>query len=303
MRLFLTVAVVLFTCQGVSAQSGRQLRALYNLNGGSFESKGWHFAPGVTYCLPTSYGRFDQRLIANDAQGVPDTLYTGTFDDTGGIGFYLEVGRHHFIDYFLLTYLDYSLGYKQLRGGEQFAGRMLVDSAMVNVDNAGEFSQGRLVANFNLNNIWQITDNSFIQNSVGINADYRVSNRFEYQGPTTGMLQTQPGNFTADIHWKIGYGWRPENGVFIIPSIEAPILAMSPFDDGKATTQWFSTRYRPIIFSLRFLLFDRRSAQDCVGKSAGDKKYELFDNSRKEPTQELGVLAKFYQNASRSARV
>lgn len=268
--------MLVLSCLSSNAQSGRQLRALYNLSGGSFESKGWHFAPGLTYCIPSGADRFDQRLVANDAMGVPDTLYTGAFDHNGGLGFYLEVGRHHFVDYFLLTYIDYSLGFKQLRGGEQFAGRMLVDSAIVGVENSGEFNQGRLVGNFNLNNIWQLTDNSFLQNSMGVNFDYRVMNRYEYTGPTTGMLQSTPGNFTTDIHWKLGYGWRPEKGVFIIPSVEIPILALAPFDDGKSTTQWFSTRYRPIIFSLRFLLFDRRKAQDCVGGSSGDRHYELF---------------------------
>jgi hypothetical protein len=90
------------------------------------------------------------------------------------------------------------------------------------------------------------------------------------------MLQGFPPDLTADIHWKFGVGWRPEGGVLIIPSIETPILTLAKFDDGKSTSQVFSTRYRPIIVSLRVLLFDKRKAQDCVGQSDGTTKHELW---------------------------
>lgn len=256
-------------------QSGRQLRPLYNLDGGRHTHKAWHFAPGLTYMIPSGSGRMDVRTQRNPEGGV-DTLYAGDFGASGGLGFYLEAGRSWFLDYYLLNYIDVGLGYKQLRGEESFAGRMLNESEMVQVDNLGQFRYQRLTGFVNFSNIWQLSDATFIQNSCGANLDYQLGDGVEYTGLTTGMLQAFPPAFTADIHWKIGFGWRPEGGVLLIPTLETPILTLAKFDDGKSTTQVFSTRYRPIIFTLRVLLFDKRKGQDCVGATAGGKKHELW---------------------------
>ncbi|MGC6532511.1 MAG: hypothetical protein ACON34_05865 [Flavobacteriales bacterium] len=274
MRLLLFGAALLLTVSSV-AQSGRQLRPLYNLDGGRYLHKGWHFAPGLTYMIPTAAGRFNDRL-RTETEGQTDTLYIGDFSAAGSLGVYLEVGRHWFIDYYLLDYIDAGIGFKQLRGRENFTGSVLTDTGLMEVDNRGEFKFNRITGFVNFSNIVQLTDNTFIQNSAGANLDYRLGGGVTYEGPTTGMLQAFPPDFTADIHWKFGFGWRPEWGVLIIPSIETPILTLAKFDDGKSTTQVFSTRYRPIIVSLRVLLFDKRKAQDCVGQSDGTTKHELW---------------------------
>lgn len=266
----------------LSAQSGRQHRALYNLDGGNYQNKGWFVSPGITYMFPSSNGRDDIRLRA-ETEGPLDTIYVGEFTDNGRVGFYLEVGRHHFTDaIYGLDYIDYGIGFKQLRGRERFTGRMLGDNGMEAVENDGQFSQGRLTGFFNASNILQLSDASFLQNSLGINLDYRLINTVDYVGPTTGMNQVFPEDFTFDFHWKIGFGWKPQNGLFIIPSVETPILSVVPLDDGKSTVQLFSTRYRPVIFTLRFLWFQKRKGQDCVGSSAGDKHYDLFGRDVKK---------------------
>ena len=41
------------------------------------------------------------------------------------------------------------------------------------------FKQNFLLANFNVNNIIQLTDYTFIQNSIGVNFDWKFSEKFE----------------------------------------------------------------------------------------------------------------------------
>lgn len=261
------------------AQSGRQHRPLYDLDGGAFHRRGWHFAPGVAYAFPSAAGRENERLIATEG-GAVDTLYAGEFSAAGKPGIYLEVGRTHLMDaLFILDCIDYGIGLKQLRGREDFSGTMFPEGGVVEVENRGDFSQMRGTAFVNFSNIHQLSDRSFLQNSLGFNTDYRFIDRVTYNGPTTGMLQGFPPDFTCDIHYKLGFGWRPESGRFVIPTLETPLLSVVQFQDGRSTTQWFSTRYRPIIFTLRFILLDKRKSPDCVGASRGGRKHELFDPS------------------------
>lgn len=263
------------------AQSGRQNRALYDLDGGRYQNKGWHFAPGLTYMFPADFSREETRL--STINEFSDTLYSGTFEASGKFRLYLEFGRHHFYDkFFFLDYLDYGLGFKMLGGQEDFNGIMNVDTAFVNVANTGLFKESSVTGFINFNNILQLSDYTFIQNSFGLNADYRVISKREYNGPTVGMIQEFPPDFMFQLHYKIGFGYKAESGLFIIPSIETPLLNIVKFDDGKSTMKFFSTRYRPIILTLRFLMFSKKKTEDCVGAPKEKTGDQLWDKKMRK---------------------
>lgn len=217
------------------------------------------------------------RLAINDA-GDTDTLYTGVFDQSGKIGLHLELGRHHFVDHlYLLDNIDYGLGFKMLRGAETFEGRVKTDSALVAISNEGTFGESFVTGFVNLGNIYQISDNTFLHNSLGLNLDYRVINKREMTGLTNGMIQSFPPNFLAQFHYRLGFGFKMSASWFIVPSAETPVLTLVKFDDGKSTMQYFSSRYRPLIFTLRIMRLDKRKSADCVGKSAGTTGHQLWD--------------------------
>ena len=48
----------------------------------------------------------------------------------------------------------------------------------------------------------------------------------------------------------------------IIPSIETPILTFYPLEYGSSTLGYLSSRYRPIIISLKFLIL-RPKIDEC----------------------------------------
>lgn len=248
---------------------------LYDLTHTRFLNKGWHFAPGVTYMMPRPATRQEERLTATD--GVTDTLYAGTYDVKGRAGIYLEIGRHHLMDfYYLLDNIDYGLGFKMFRGAEDFTGFVKYDSTRIEVQNQATFNESFLSAFVNFGNIHQLTDRLFLHNSLGLNADYRLFNSRESQGDFTGMIHSFPSDFVGQAHLKVGVGFKLESRVFVIPSVETPILTIAKFDDGKSTVQYFSSRYRPFIFSLRFIFLDRRKSADCVGKGDGQSGHQLW---------------------------
>lgn len=279
MRSLIIFGLLALLSLPIFGQSGRQHRPLYNLSDTRWLNKGWHFAPGATYVLPTKFNRHEERLVLND-DGQVDTLFSGNMSQKGKFGVYLEAGRHHLTDkVYLIHDIDYGLGFKWFRGQENFEGIMMnpIDSTSFQTANTGLFSEGYVSANFNVNNIIQISDKQFIMNSLGANVDYRLFNSNSYVGPTTGMNLASANTFVAQLHYRFGFGFKIRSGFYVVPSIETPILNIYTFDDGKSTLQYFNSRYRPLIFSVRILLLDKRKSQDCTGKGNGKTGHQLWD--------------------------
>lgn len=259
MKRFLLIAVTGWLCMTDSAelfaQQQREYQPLY-VSQNKYLRRGWLFEPGLTYMIP-SVGRRDE-VRSVFAENTIDTLYRGRFTSAGRPGFCAAVGRHHFLDrFYLLHHIDYGARFTLYRGIEDFSGSMLVDTALIPVQNTGRFSEGFAGVFFNASNTWQVADNKWIHNSIGFHADYRVISNRTYQGPVTGMLQAFPPDFILQLHYKIGFGWRPEPGIYIMPSLETPILSLVPLDDGKSTLPYFSSRYRPVIFGVRIMFLDK----------------------------------------------
>lgn len=204
-----------------------------------YKQGGWLISPGLTYMYPNRIKYY------NDS-----TEKDPNVDPHGRIALYLEAGRY-FIFYKggnVFNYLDYSLAYKRLSGSEEY------------FDNKGIFKQNFLLGNFNINNIIQLSDYTFIQNSLGINFDWKFMEKYEGSGSPIGA---NTGNFLLSLHYKLGYGIKVTEKLFVIPTLETPILNGLIWENGKSTYGIFSSRYRPIIFSVRLAWLKSPSRGDC----------------------------------------
>lgn len=270
---------LLFSISFVSnAQYSRRLQPLYDTEGGYFYPRGLHFAPGITYMLP---GDWNQDL--NSIVGV-DSLLTGEKKARGKIGLYLEVGHAHFLpDWMPFEFIDYGISFKMLRGKEDI-------NASINHSETGDllgefetqqdFSESFLAAYLNFGKFFQLTDYSFISLSAGVNADYRIISNRNVDGPVY-FQQLFPEDLFVQAHVKLGYGYKLQENLFFMPSLETPFLNLLPFDKGKSTLPYFSSRYRPIILSLRFQWLTRKKPEDCVGKPSKPTGHQLWDPKMK----------------------
>lgn len=247
----------------LTAQRGTQRRPIY-LEGTAYQNKGWFISPGMTYMLPEE--RNQNLTMFTEVGDALDTLYSGDFKRAGKIGAYLEAGRHHFItNRILLNHIDYGVHFKMLRGRESFSGISAAGAGAgyVPVVNDAKFSESFVGAFFNASNIIQLSNNKWIQNSLGVNVDYRVISRRVSEGNPYANTWQFPDPLLAQLHYKIGFGWRPEPGIFIMPMLETPILTAYPWDGLKATLPYFSGRSRPIIFTVRIQWLSKRPAREC----------------------------------------
>ncbi len=294
----------------LTAQRGVRQRSPIYTEGTAFRNSGWLIGGGITYMLPEQR---KQSLTAyfNDREGG-DTLFDGDYTRAGRIGAYLEFGRHHFItNRMLLHHLDYGVHGKLFRGREQFTGITAGSSQLI--ESKSTFGDLYVGAFGNASNVITLADRHYLMNGIGINADFKVLQRHN-EGANYGATYNYPGFFTAQLHYKLSYVWRPEAGIYVIPSVETPLITAYPWDNTKATLQYFTDRSRPFIICLRVQWLSKHPDRSCEGqpgkgpsldKGSRHAKNDLFGedarsmkkskkkaNKRQERSERKGLLKK-----------
>ena len=108
----------------------------------------------------------------------------------------------------------------------------------------------------------------FIQSSIGANLDFMLFEKQPVPSPTNS------DRLLLSFHLKFGYGMKFQNRLFIIPTLETPIINLRQWEKGKSTYGIFNkSRYRPIVFSCRFAWLKSPSRANCppVYVNPGDK--------------------------------
>lgn len=249
--MYLKTVIILFlaltslsTIGQYTYHTSRKNKDLVDLR--QYKHGGWMFAPGLTYMLPNKIKAY------NDSLDSQDNFVNDNLKRNGRVALYLEVGRYQiFYDGgYIFNYMDYSLAYKRLSGTEKY------------YDNKSVFKQNFLVANFNINNIIQLSDFKFIQNSIGVNLDWKFLQKYSPSDPAS-PLGDNTSSILFSLHYKFGFGFKVTDELFIIPSIETPILNGLEWEKGKSTYGIFTSRYRPLIFSVRFAFLRRPDKGAC----------------------------------------
>lgn len=253
MKSIITLILLLSILTGIAQNNKRKNRDLLDLK--SIKHSGWFLSPGLTYMLP----------FKPKGDEAPDV------DPGGKLAVYFEVGRWHLFPGGgnVFNYYDYSLAYKRLSGKEEIAGVK------------GQFKQNYVLGNFNINNIIQLTDYTFIQNSLGVNVDYKFSEKYEPAAQTSTTDNTKRLLFS--LHYKIGYGIKVTKNLFVIPTLETPILNGREWEKARSDYGILSSRYRPLIFSVRLAWTRKPGKGDCppVYDPANGKNGQNFDDMMK----------------------
>lgn len=227
---------------------------------GERKLQGWNVEPVLTwmYTRPRNY---------TDRLDVDQTsVYNAEWNPAGRFWFGLMVGRHHILKYMrYLHVIDYGLGYKGFRGREKFEGVLSRPSDATTLDTHegdGKFAQHFATAYVNVSNIWQFSDNYFLQNSIGMNVDFRFLQTSNYSTTSPYHAQEMPGQFVWQLHYRLGLGIKIHSGFFITPTIETPILNVLPWNQGRSQFDIFNSRYRPVMIGVRFSFLGKNS-NDC----------------------------------------
>ena len=220
---------------------------------------GFYFAPGVTYTLTRGKNPEEEVFRAGD------TSYTAVYDPNGRPGLYLEAGWFYLTrNPVILDYWDFGLAYKNLRGNESYTGVFARGDSTLDIAGEGEFAEQFLTVHANANKFIQVRNYQFIQISLGLNADYRIGSAYAHTGDPLLNRHEFPPDLVGQAHFKLGYGFKVTGNLLIIPAIETPIFSITPADEGRfGAMQWFSSNYRPLILSVRFMFLRARKGFEC----------------------------------------
>jgi hypothetical protein len=222
--------------------------------GNTYKMGWWEGEVGGIYNFPTT-GK--QKKVIIDK---PDTTYTATFSPEGGFSYSARLGRYHFTPNLrFFKYIDYSLGYRKVVGSESYKASLSAfgQNEIAQWEGSGTFEESFLMFNFNMNNVLQVTDHTFLQNTLGVNGEYRLqSGKVGYDANAHRLDPEQPPTFFGQLHYRLGYGVRVTKQFFLIPSLQTSVLNLYPFD-GASSLAILNSRYQSLSFSIKFLFLKR----------------------------------------------
>lgn len=221
----------------------------------------------------------------------PDTMFNGQRfnfeqDPAGRLGFYAEVGMAHYpmskpkvllFGNRLLSYVDWGFGVK-IHGGKETTTVQLTDATGNTIisEETGEgkfyntYGSARFAAHFNYyfpNNV------HYIDNGLGVNADYRIiDGDRNYDGinfPETQKFQNELG---VQLHYDLAFGWKMRRGLYIAAGPQLPIVSFYGSENGKTAINWFSSKYYPVLFKVKFIWLFKKKSNGCNPGSEKDKK-------------------------------
>jgi hypothetical protein len=225
---------------------------------GKVRRSGFYVGPGLTYTLPRA-GQ-EQEVFRS-----ADTSYTVTPDPGGKLGLYLEAGWFHATrDPVIIDYWDVGLAYKNLRGSEQVLGVLRRGELLDTVATEGAFAERIITLHANANKFIQVRDHQFIQLSLGVNVDQRLGSDHDHSGDPLLHAHSFPPDLMAQVHVKLGYGFKASGRLLVIPTVETPVFSIAPEDqENWGSLRWFGSTYRPLIFSVRLMWLRPPKGFDC----------------------------------------
>jgi hypothetical protein len=266
--LFLLLSLLMAWPSLAQSLYGRKKKDIIPLDGQA-KRIGWFIGPGLTYTLPP-FAESEREQFSNT-----DTLYRAAYDASGRLGMYLEGGLTWFTrDPVIVDYFDAGFAYKNLRGSEAFEGVLQRGDSLAPLTGEGDFAERLITFNINANKFIPTWQYQFVQLSLGANVDYRLGQDLAHTGDPLLNAHAFPPDLWAQAHFKVGYGFKLTGHLILIPAIESPIFSFSPVDSDFGRMQWFSSTYRPLVLSVRFLFLRARDGFDCPPpiKHKGDVK-------------------------------
>lgn len=213
-----------------------------------FRPTGWIFGLGAT----GTFGINGDVVLTNG-----DTTFTSSTKirplATVNVGRYFSLKKGHK----LVKYVDATIGYKGLWNTEEL--HITSDSNNIDITNTNNNTAHYASLSLNLNNVISLDNYNFIQNTIGVNADYRFAQKVNATEPFNPAV---PSAFVLQVHYKLALGLMFDNDKVIIPYIEIPVFNITPTQNEFSQLDYFNQSFQSVIVGVRVMLF-RLGQKDC----------------------------------------
>lgn len=308
------IGIIVLSCIGFGAQAQRDLTpnsrkaAFGKRDLRALSNYGLQFQLGATYLMSRLH---NPTYDFNAAGGINGNFY---HDPKGLLGAYAEIGMFHFpkkrsklslaLKTVLVSYYDWGLGFKYFRGSENIGFQFSGGHPGIPENTLYRFDFGHVYGRFSLHKNINFKSkktgeksNFFLDNSLGINVDYRVSTKTDaYTHPVSIAVDSFPPRYSAplhvQLHYGLGFGIRLKRGAYLIPGVRAPLLSYqqtqaAPSNSmgggksafGNPSFYWFSNRYWPILIHVKYMFaFEKKPKKGCPPVEINDQDKETQRN-------------------------
>ncbi len=192
------------------------------------------------------------------------TPYGGNYEinPLTGLGIYAEIGFVHMnmkaksARSRIIDYIDYGIGFKLFNGKERitFTNNSL-GYGFANESVVSRFQLGKLHARFGVHKLHYLTKkkNLFIDHSLGINFDFRVTEKSSPSYMTNYFPQRYSGKYSLMLHYDVGLGIRLGKGKYIVVGVQAPFVEFLDKPMGNPSFNWFSSSYYPFMVRVKYI--------------------------------------------------
>lgn len=184
------------------------------------------------------------------------------FNSGSDWGFMGEIGMLHFTkkrkrSFLIIDHYDWAIGIKTFRGWEETRIYNRDENPATAIVGRGELSLGYISGRFGVHNMIKLNKRMAIDHGPGINLDYQIlgaapGDNSAYQTIVLPTTQRFDGRFIAQIHYELGLRIRVYKMWHITPMVHMPVFGIQNWDGGRASINWFSSRYQPLIFKVKF---------------------------------------------------
>ena len=230
----------------------------------------------VTGGLIYTKTRSDANNVTQTIVDAADRPIDYTFDPAGKVGFFIEAGMAHFpkkqsqlskrLKTILVSYYDWGLGLKMINGAENVTANYynLGGQVISTLNETSDFSNAYLYGRFSAHRNFYLGKKYFIDNGIGINADFRF-----FSSSTNDAIITtfEPlGNnspVVIQLNYSLGFGIKLSRRSFLIPSIALPIVGLHDWRSGCAALKWYHSNYVPIQAQVKWIYLFKKVQKGC----------------------------------------
>ncbi len=270
----LLVILLAALCVSVDAQYKRRLNPIFTESPG-YPRSGWFWELGVTYAY--TEGDVNDAIIRE----TTDSLVVANLSPSGFPLGYVGIGRFNLLPNPIINMIDYSIGFRSMAFNQDLDAILYFKNDNIappeNYTDEGRRTDYSVTVNLNFNRYFQISESFFIMPGIGMHGDFRVTGRDQASLDSEITGYTFPPTIQARAHARLNVGFKVHRELFIVPGLEANLIALDDFENQKITTTYFNSEYWPLMFSVKIMYHKTPRLRPCkVGVSDID-----LDNTRR----------------------
>ena len=232
-----------------------------------YATSGWYFTPGITHTF--GFANSERMNLGGD------TIRVQHEKPLGHTGAFVQLGRFHTLKSRWINFVDYGLDVRWLRGLHTRETELRTDAEnpeWLTQNGAGHFNDLWIGATVNASFARHITNTVFVSHSLGVNANYAAVRDLAFSGPYDPLADGDPPVFNAQLHYKLGVGFKLGRGWYLMPTIETPIFGIFAWNDAIPSLKYLNTYYQPILIGIQIMRLDRGKPEDCPTEGPGGKR-------------------------------